>query len=825
MKYFLSIIAIVFSFNLRAQLTIIDTPHCLDHTLHAEIVGGVIPTSAGITSDDGWSGVFPIGFTYNFYGTPNTQCIIGSNGCLGFNLGSAGAYNTWPISASLAATTSTDIRNVILGPWCDVFIPAGGVINYSQQGVAPNRNFAVTWCGTRMYSCTTEWLTTQIIIYETTGLAEVHIQHRTICSTGWNGQKAIVGVKNASGTTSTAAPGRDFPAIWTVPVPEAWRFTPIAGPSYSVSSIPYNPIPYASSAIYWYDSATHAYLGSGPDIHVAPTVGTTYVAAALGCNDTTKAYIHVLPSSVVFGGLPHINSFAKVDPSVCGKCDGKIAIKIINPHTVDSILWSFNGVPQATYIDSAGNDSIITLSNLCAGTVDYIYYKIGNCPSNQVGPITLAPPPLHMDLAYSVDFDCTQDVVSFWNMSTPTGTEYVNTWDYGDGTLPLGTTLNPVHIYTAQGTYTISLHYATVYATASTCFADTSFTIPILHPIDAHLTVDANAVCLGTPLHFTGSTISNNEPKYNWNFGDGVVIYDTLAADHKYLKAGRFTTVLTVQDTIGCIAQAYDTFEVISVSIKTRVHDTSVCLVDSMKMVSFVTVLPDSIDYSITWSPTNNIGATTGLETRFFGIGNYTYTATLATPPMILDPNGCVATDTQRVNSYPPVVLTNLTTSPITVPYGSSIQLNANGAVYYTWTPPDGSLTNNNINNPVASPRDPQTIYTVYGMNLYGCIDSAQIVVNVDNNLPDGVPSAFTPNGDGNNDVFKVAGITFQKMVDFRVFNRWGQEVFHTANPEIGWDGTYHGVPQDIGVYNWTIIVSHPNDGNKVFKGNVTLIR
>jgi gliding motility-associated-like protein len=244
-----------------------------------------------------------------------------------------------------------------------------------------------------------------------------------------------------------------------------------------------------------------------------------------------------------------------------------------------------------------------------------------------------------------------------------------------------------------------------------------------------------------------------------------------------------------------------------------------------MKMVSFVTVLPDSIDYSVTWSPDNNIGALNGTETRFFGIGNYTYTVTLATPSMALDPLGCVTSDTQRVNSYPPVVLSNLTTSPITVPYGSSIQLNASGAIYYSWTPADGSLSNNDISNPIASPRDPQTIYTVYGMNLFGCIDSAQIIVNIDNNLPDGVPSAFTPNGDGNNDVFKVSGITFQKMVDFRVYNRWGQEIFRTSNPEIGWDGTYHGVPQDIGVYNWTIIVSHPNDGNKVFKGNVTLIR
>jgi gliding motility-associated-like protein len=184
-----------------------------------------------------------------------------------------------------------------------------------------------------------------------------------------------------------------------------------------------------------------------------------------------------------------------------------------------------------------------------------------------------------------------------------------------------------------------------------------------------------------------------------------------------------------------------------------------------------------------------------------------------------------MASDNETVHSYPPVTLTGLTASPTIIPYGSSVMLNADGAVYYSWSPDNGTLSNVSINDPVATPTDTTTIYTVYGTNLYGCLDSAKITVNLDIDRLEDMPTGFTPDGDGLNDVFRITHLKYKKLVEFRVYNRWGQEVFSTANPEVGWDGTYHGVPQDIGVYNYQIIIAESDGTQKVYKGSVTLIR
>jgi trimeric autotransporter adhesin len=86
------------------------------------------------------------------------------------------------------------------------------------------------------------------------------------------------------------------------------------------------------------------------------------------------------------------------------------------------------------------------------------------------------------------------------------------------------------------------------------------------------------------------------------------------------------------------------------------------------------------------------------------------------------------------------------------------------------------------------------------------------------------VPNAFSPNGDGHNDVLKVNGICLQTMT-FMIFNRWGEKVFETNDQSVGWDGTYKGDEMNTGVFVYRL-EGKTYDG-KAFssKGNITLIR
>ena len=144
--------------------------------------------------------------------------------------------------------------------------------------------------------------------------------------------------------------------------------------------------------------------------------------------------------------------------------------------------------------------------------------------------------------------------------------------------------------------------------------------------------------------------------------------------------------------------------------------------------------------------------------------------------------------------------------------------------MFYWWLPNDGTISNRNINNPFVTPDATSTTYTVFGMDSVGCMDSAKIVVTLTTGEVD-IPSGFTPNGDGLNDVFRPIGMANHKLVEFRVYNRWGQQLFYSNTVEQGWDGTFQGVPQDMDVYHYMMIIASPDGTNQFYKGNVTLIR
>jgi gliding motility-associated-like protein len=158
---------------------------------------------------------------------------------------------------------------------------------------------------------------------------------------------------------------------------------------------------------------------------------------------------------------------------------------------------------------------------------------------------------------------------------------------------------------------------------------------------------------------------------------------------------------------------------------------------------------------------------------------------------------------------------------------GQPLQLNATGGESYIWTPPTG-LNNTTISDPISLLSDniDSIRYKVYVRDLQGCLDSATMLVKVFRVKPQiFVPTGFTPNGDGLNDVLKPIAVGIKTIEYFRVYNRWGQLVFSTTVNEHGWDGRINGKPQTTNTFVW-MLKAIDYTGKPIFqKGTATLIR
>jgi len=162
-----------------------------------------------------------------------------------------------------------------------------------------------------------------------------------------------------------------------------------------------------------------------------------------------------------------------------------------------------------------------------------------------------------------------------------------------------------------------------------------------------------------------------------------------------------------------------------------------------------------------------------------------------------------------------------------TIALGSSITLNANSnATTYTWTPATG-LSSVNVLNPVANPTV-TTTYTVSGTGINNCTVSRTITVNVFTvEIPCGdlfIPTAFSPNGDGENDLECVLGNCIETM-QLYIYDRWGEKVFESDDPKKCWDGIWQGKAMDTGVFVYHLIATFKSGESVEKKGNIHLIR
>lgn len=156
---------------------------------------------------------------------------------------------------------------------------------------------------------------------------------------------------------------------------------------------------------------------------------------------------------------------------------------------------------------------------------------------------------------------------------------------------------------------------------------------------------------------------------------------------------------------------------------------------------------------------------------------------------------------------------------------GEIINFYSSGGGQYTWTP-STYLSNPNIGNPVGSYPDTGSFtYIVHISSPSGCVGNDTFTVRVVSQAALFVPTAFSPNGDGLNDVLKPIGIGYRDLRYFKVFNRWGEMVYNTNQFNQGWDGTLRGAKADMGTYFWVLSIIDRFGKEEMIKGDSQLVR
>jgi gliding motility-associated-like protein len=185
-------------------------------------------------------------------------------------------------------------------------------------------------------------------------------------------------------------------------------------------------------------------------------------------------------------------------------------------------------------------------------------------------------------------------------------------------------------------------------------------------------------------------------------------------------------------------------------------------------------------------------------------------------------------TATKSVYVYPAPIPENVQ-QQFTIEYGDSIYLEAcaNGA-NYIWKNGNATICSNCNDAIFFVPQEPKTNITAIVSNNGLCDKTCNYTI-ITKGIPEQIvlPTAFSPNSDRSNDGFGILNnARYRKVNSFKIFNRWGQEVFSARSENDRWDGTFKGEPADSDVYIWVIALTNTlTNKSSVLKGNVTLVR
>ncbi|MBL1233510.1 MAG: hypothetical protein CMD31_08080 [Flavobacteriales bacterium] len=429
----------------------------------------------------------------------------------------------------------------------------------------------------------------------------------------------------------------------------------------------------------------------------------------------------------------------------------------------------------------------------------------------------------------SADTICTGNSITFTDNSTGSGITSWS-WTFPTGTPATANTQGPhTVVFNTAGTHNINLQITDANGTHDTTIA---IVVNNCAQPQASFIASADTICMGDSITFTDNSTGSGINTWNWTFNGGNPLIANTPGPHtvSFNNAGSFNITLQINYPGGSsdttITIVVDSCNSPIAAIGMNPSNGKICKNGCVEFSyngsggkptswvwTFEGAVPDSSNLEdpglVCWPDTIGKFVVTLEVTNAYGTSSVIDTITVSDPAII--------------TAY----------SDTTITFGTNVTLTAqatdtSGNIIsggtYTWSPINNLTCVLCQTTTVIQPTD-TSIYIVAYEAENGCIVYDTVTVNVDMQFNIGVPSAFTPNGDGTNDLLLVRGEIGIESLTFSIYNRYGQEVFFTSEKTEGWDGTHNSNPVNPGVFVYYVKATMLDGTIQELKGNVTLIR
>ncbi|HTO38487.1 MAG TPA: gliding motility-associated C-terminal domain-containing protein [Brumimicrobium sp.] len=734
-------------------------------------------TAVSVNTDDVWSPLINLPFDFCFYGQTYTQAKIGSNGAI--SLGNVvGTYHPYSFDAPIPTNNLGASSNPgnIFGVYHDIEpgTQYGGQVKYHLLGEAPCRVLVVTFDNLPHFgtSCrATLRSSSMIVLHEVTNTIEVYVKRKDLCMS-WRDGRAVIGIMPNGGGQGIAPPGRNT-GQWTVDEnsPEAWRFVPNGTPIYTTE---------------WLDENDNV-ISTDLSVDVCPTVETTYTARVTynSCSGGTPI---VVEDEVV------------VTPSLYSP------IIVENPVVVDATFEnvSCHGV----------NDGEIVV-NASVGAQPYVYYLNGGSP--QSSNVFTDLPSGDYFVTVVDDSGCvrstTVNLIDPGDIGLDGNTINISCHGYDDGTITLSQSGGtPDYEYSLNGGPSQSENvftdlapgeYTVIVTDGNGC--DDTITKILTEPTApvGGITSTETTFCQA------GTTTITKTGAGNFSSSPTGLILSSISGliNLEGSQTGTYDVVFTFTEN-GCVYT--DTLQIHIIG------SSDLGLPDVINLCIGESWTPDVQGDDIVWSD----GLVNG-ESVVGQLGSFTYTVSGSI-------EGCPVEDQVTVTTHnPPTIDFSANPNEGVPPLDVIFTNNSTGATDFVWNFGDNQTEANN-DETVYHTFSNDGVYTTVltGTSQYGCVSSASTKITVI--IPDMTwefPNIFTPNGDNQNDVFKILDHENVEEFEIVILNRWGNVVFESNELDFEWNGKVKnsGPKCDDGVYFYKATFKNPYNEDKIASGYIHL--